>query len=691
MRIPVETQSDVEDVMLRTPEAHRLEHWSKLYSAVPHLSGDLEHAERIRALWASYGIPSKLVRYDVLQNFPIFTSLALHSEHGDVKYQARLKEPELVGDPTSAPSNGFPAFHGFSANGSVCAELVYANFGRLADFQYLESQGISVKDKIVICKYGLVFRGLKVRAAEKFGAAGVIIYSDPQEDGEITAKNGYAHYPEGPARHPESIQRGSVEYFGVWAGDPTTPGYPSLPGDDTERKDPHKAIPTIPSLPCSFADAIPFLQALNGHGLRPSHVSEGQSDWEGALDGIRYFTGPSTVKVSLVNKGKYVYEPIYDAIGTIKGTGDEMIVLGNHHDSWCCGAIDPISGSTSINEVARGLGKLLELGWTPERTIVLASWDSEEYGLLGSTEWGEENKDLLFKNCIAYINVDGATNGGSILRASGSPLLSQVLRQVAKKVPSPVSKKTVYDDWLEYVKTTPAKDRLPGLGNIGTGSDYTVFYDHLGIPCMDMGFGTNSKAVYPYHSNYDSFTFVEKFADPGFVRHLGTTRLFGMLAVRLAGAKVLPYLASEYTSELKRHTSALKSSAGSCLDFGVMEKSIEKLEAAAKALDTEAQTLQQQVDDVDLGYQEFLADLVSLQIADVNKRYMSIEKAFLNKAGLPGRPWFKHIIYAPGLWKGYEGVVFPGILEALETGEVGKAQEWVGIIAKAIETLSETL
>lgn len=218
------------------------------------------------------------------------------------------------------------------------------------------------------------------------------------------------------------------------------------------------------------------------------------------------------------------------------------------------------------------------------------------------------------------------------------------MREVAKKVPSPVSEETVYEDWLEHVKKTPAKNRLPGLGNIGTGSDYTVFYDHLGIPCMDMGFGTNSKAVYPYHSNYDSFTWVEKFGDPGFVRHLGTTRLFGILAVRLAGAKVLPFLASEYVSELKRHASALKSSAGNCLDFGAMEESIEKLEAAAEALDSEAQTLHYHVEAVNFGHQGFEDGSVSLHIADVNKRYMSIEKAFLSKAGLPGRPWFKHIV-----------------------------------------------
>lgn len=284
----------------------RLQHWSKVYSSEPHLAGDLAHAERIRDLWAKYGISSKLVRYDVLQNFPISQSLSLYNANGDIKYRAKLVEPALDSDPTSSPSNGLPAFHGFSASGKVFAELVYANFGRLQDFKLLAAHGVSVEGKIVICKYGLVFRGLKVRAAQKFGAAGVLIYGDPQKDGQFTAKNGYAHYPDGPARHPESIQRGSVEYFGVWAGDPTTPGYPSLPGDDTERKDPYKAIPRIPSLPLSFKDAIPFLQALDGYGLSPSEIAGPDGDWKGGLDEAAYFTGPSVAKVFLSNQGLHI-------------------------------------------------------------------------------------------------------------------------------------------------------------------------------------------------------------------------------------------------------------------------------------------------------------------------------------------------------------------------------------------------
>jgi N-acetylated-alpha-linked acidic dipeptidase len=306
MRIPHGTQQEVEEAMLKTPQTSWLRHWSKLYSATPHLSGDLAHAERIRDLWLSYGIPSKLVRYDVYQNFPIGASLSLHSKDGSkIQYEASLTEPQLDLDPTSSPGDGLPAFHGFSFNGKATAELVYANFGTIEDFRLLETRGVSVKGKIVICKYSKIFRGLKVRAAEKYGAIGVIIYSDPQEDGEFTEKNGYKPFPDGPARHPESVQRGSVEFFGVAAGDPTTPGYPSLPGKDTKRQDPYYCIPRIPSLPISFKDAIPFLKALDGYGLSPEDVGGEKRDWRGALDGVGYFTGPSEVKVTLFNDGKY--------------------------------------------------------------------------------------------------------------------------------------------------------------------------------------------------------------------------------------------------------------------------------------------------------------------------------------------------------------------------------------------------
>ena len=330
------TQKEAEKLMLESPTVPNIRHWSKEYSLKPHLAGDLAHAEAIRDLWISYVVKTELIRYDVLQNFPTEASLKLHSasNNEEIGFEASLTEDKLEQDPTSSPSNGLPAFHGFSANGNVCAPLIYANFGTLYDFQLLASKGVNIEGKIVICKYGKVFRGLKVRAAQQFGAVGVIIYNDPQEDGEMTIANGYKPYPEGQARHPTSIQRGSVDAFSVAVGDPTTPGYASLPSEQTQLQNPEHAIPKIPSLPISYADATPFLEALNGCGLSPEEVGGEEGEWKGCIAGVEYQTGPSVAKVSLNNQGDYRISPIYNVIGTIDGETDEMVMLGNHHDSW---------------------------------------------------------------------------------------------------------------------------------------------------------------------------------------------------------------------------------------------------------------------------------------------------------------------------------------------------------------------
>ncbi|KAI1208452.1 Zn-dependent exopeptidase [Annulohypoxylon truncatum] len=667
------SQEDAERLIVEIPEVDRLRSCSKLYSAKPHLAGDLQHAERIRDLWRSYGIPTELVRYDVLQNFPKHSALNLHHGDGSIAFSASLVEDEVVEDPTSAPRNGLPAFFGFGAHGTVSSKLVYANFGTLSDFQLLESRGISVRGKVVICKYSKVFRGLKVRAAEQFGAIGVIIYNDPQEDGEYTVKNGYKAYPHGPARHPKSIQRGSVDFFSVSVGDPTTPGYPSLPGEDTERRDPKHAIPSIPALPISFSDAIPFLEALNGQGLSPEELDQSGSDWRGALDGINYCTGPSKVDVTLCTEGDYRYSPIYNVIGTIEGVTDETVVLGNHHDSWCCGAVDPVSGSAAMNEVARGLGSLIEKSWKPYRKIILASWDNEEYGLVGSTEFGEHHAEWLTENCVAYINVDEATNGGNILGAYGSPLLAHVLREAASAIPSPVTEdKTVYDDWLHLQQETSHPLDQPNLTVMGTGSDYTVFFHHLGISSLDMLFNQKGTAVYPYHSNYDNYYWIDKFGDPGFKKHLAMARLWGLLTVKLAGTPVLPFRASDYADALKRHVKSLSEKGIAGLVLEPLKRSTSRFETATKAFDKNVHR----------------AELVTSRrrLPEISKVYMKLERSFLlTKGGLPGRPWYKHLIFAPGLWAGYDGVVFPCITECLENDDIQGANVSVQEVAEIID------
>ncbi|KAI1854123.1 hypothetical protein JX266_001264 [Neoarthrinium moseri] len=680
-------QNEVERHMLHCPTVDNLRHWSKTYSAKPHLAGDLQHAESIRDLWRSYGVKTELVRYDVLQNFPARSSLKLLSEDGAIAFEASLKEDEIVEDPTSSHANGLPSFHGFSANGHVTAEIVYANFGTLNDFKLLESKGISVKGKIVLCKYSKVFRGLKVHAAEKFGAAAVLIYSDPQEDGEFTAANGYKPYPDGPARHPTSIQRGSVDFFSIAVGDPTTPGYPSLPGPGTERRDPKGAIPSIPSLPISFADALPLLESLNGRGLSPEDVGGIGTDWRGGLPGVDYCTGPSVVKASVLNHGEYRYSPIYNVIGTIPGRTKEIVMLGNHHDSWCCGAVDPVSGSAAMNEVVRGLGELCSAGWKPFRKLVISSWDNEEYGLVGSTEFAEEHENELTEHCVAYLNVDESTNGGTILGAIGSPLLADALSTVMRLVPSPVhDSTTVYDDWAslkkEYRATAPKPMSL--LSPMGTGSDYTAFFHHMGIPSLDLVFNKRGTAVYPYHSNYDSYLWIEKFGDRGFKKHLAMARLWGALAVRLAGIPLLGFNARDYAATLEKHVKHLHAKKVTSLELTALEDAVAEFAEATASLD-------------ELGGGSDLMTVAGTIVSrtqvgvnEINRRYRGVEKSFILNAqeGLPGRPWYKHLIFAPGLWAGYDGVVFPGILESLEDGDIGAANEWAVRIAQSIKKAS---
>ncbi|KAL1867145.1 hypothetical protein VTK73DRAFT_4339 [Phialemonium thermophilum] len=679
------SQREAEGFMLDTPSVEDIRHWSKAYSAKAHLAGDLEHATAIRDLWRSYGISTEIVRYDVLQNFPEVQSLELHDRQGGVSFVASLAEDELPEDPTSSPARGLPAFHGFSANGAVCAELVYANFGTLQDFRLLESWGVSVRGKVVICKYAKVFRGLKVRAAQQFGAAAVIMYNDPQEDGEYTTKNGYPHYPHGPARHPKTIQRGSVDFFSVAVGDPTTPGYPSVPDEDVRRVDPTHAIPEIPSLPISYADAEPLLRSLNGCGLSPEEMGGG--DWRGELDGIDYCTGPSAVKVSLVTQCAYKYAPIYNVIGTIPGATEECVVLGNHHDSWCCGAVDPVSGSAAMNEVARSLGGLQKRGWVPRRTIILASWDNEEYGLVGSTEWAEDKAEYLSQNCVAYLNVDESTNGGKFLGATGSPLLNSVLREVAAEIPSPITQGlSVYDDWLAWQRQSLSSPQLekPGVTLMGTGSDYTVFFDHLGIPSVDMLFNQQGQGVYPYHSNYDSYYWLDKFGDVGFRKHLAMAQLWGVLAVRLAGTAVVSFCAEEYANVLGRHVEELRSKMGGRVSVEGLREAVALLRTAAAQFDALASRAQSQA--------SANGSVPSDEdIANINRTYMEIERACLLEKGkgLPGRPWYRHMIFAPGLWYGYDGVIFPGIVECLEDGDDVEAAKWVERITEAIGRITK--
>lgn len=600
-----------------------------------------------------------------------------------VSYEASLVEDVLEEDPTTGFDTSIPTFHGYSASGNVTGQFVYVNYGTYQDYEDLVKAGIDLEGKIAIARYGGIFRGLKVKRAQELGAVGVILYSDPGDDGEVTEEKGVEKYPKGPARQPSSVQRGSTEFLSFAPGDPTTPGYPSKPGVPRGPTEPY--IPSIPSIPISYEDALPILKALNGHG--PS-AKDFNKYWKADLGlgykGVNYSVGPSpeNVVINLYNEQDYIITPNWDVIGIINGSiPDEVIIVGNHRDAWIVGgAGDPNSGSAVINEVIRSFGEALKKGWKPLRTIVFASWDGEEYGLLGSTEWVEEYLPWLSHANVAYLNVDVGVRGQDF-HASANPLLDSLLHDITAQVQSPnqtIKGQTVYDTWDKKIST------------LGSGSDYTAFQDFAGIPSIDFGFGAGSKdPVYHYHSNYDTFHWMAEFGDPGFVYHRTMSQILGLTTAKLADEPVLSFEAATYATALDKYVSrveeklasaAIQSEPTSKEDILAMRGSVIRQEAEATGeadgfrrslgklheaiaglvteagkLDAKKAELQEEVSE-EIPWWKWPKKLrLGYEIRKVNTKYKYLDRDFIYPEGLDGRPWFKHIVFAPGLWTGYAG------------------------------------
>lgn len=716
------TEFDVKRSILLNTNANNIRSNSLKYTSEPHLAGtNKELAEWTRDQLTAYGWDASIEEYDVYLNYPLDHALKLIGKDGEVKYEASLEEDVLKEDPTTGLKDRVPTFHGYSANGNVTGEFVYANYGLKSEFDaILEATGDPdfFKHKVVIVRYGGIFRGLKVKFAQDLGAAGVVIYTDPGDDSGITPENGYKAYPDGPARNPSSVQRGSVQFLSLGPGDPTTPGYPSK--GNAERQDPSKFIPSIPSIPVSYRDIIPILKELNGRGLGPDKLGK---DFVGGLKEFDYHIGPSKLTLNLYNSQDYKITPIYNVLASLTGSTyrNEEIVIGNHRDAWIAGgAADPNSGSAVLLELARVLGVLYKAGWKPTRTLTLASWDGEEYGLVGSTEWGEDHSKFISDNVLAYLNLDVAV-GGTKFHSSGSPVLSYLQREVAKEIPHPAANKslgleTLYDFWK--------KESRVQIGNLGSGSDYTVFLDHLGVPSVDIGFGSQKgDPVYQYHSNYDSFHWMDNFVDDAWEYHATISKYLSLLAVSLSEREVVAFNVKEYALTLNKFLRAIKRkyvgdgdssksydeedfkevvSAGGQIPLGtpgadmstspwaesfddVLETAKQFIETAGK-YDTYTKELQKDIlqDWPWYKYYKKLALLARIRVA--NRKLFNLEKLFLNSNGLPGREWFKHIVYAPGRYTGYAGEVFPGIVEALEDGDYEAAVRWLSITKASLKS-----
>ncbi|WEW58633.1 carboxypeptidase [Emydomyces testavorans] len=646
--------------------------WSYYYTHGAHVAGqNLTMAQWTADKWSEYGMNSSVVPYTVYLNYPVSHSLSLSLANG-TKWDASLEEAVLPEDETTSYPNRIPTFHGYSATGDVTAEYVYVGRGQKVDFDRLVELGVDLKGKIAIARYGGPFRGLKVKNAQEYGMIGCVIFTDPGDDGNITEANGYAAYPHGPARNPTSVQRGSVQFLSSIPGDPTTPGYPSKP--NSPRQDKSNSVPKIPSLPISWKEAVPILAALDGHGIPGTKVN--RTRWIGALN-VTYSTGPAPgTKLSLKNVMRDTYTPIWDAVGIINGTSqDEVVVIGNHRDAWIIGgAADANSGSAVMVELAKAFGQLQKDGWKPKRTIVMCSWDGEEYGLLGSVEWVEEYLPWLKAATVAYLNVDVAVSG-PLPSFDATPELHELGMDSMKKVAYSVkgsNATTLYDIW----KAVDGE-----IGVLGSGSDYTPFL-HNGIASATLGAHAGpTDPVYQYHSNYDSYHWMSNFGDPGFKTHVAIGQFMSIIAYHMASDEVIPFDVINIPAAMDTYLKELKAVVGQTnitLNTTELEASIQTFNEAA-GLMTIAKEVVENMNDKRL-------------LEMVNQKQRDFERGFVSQGGLPGREFYKHVLFAPGLDTGYAATTFPGITEAIQFGRNQTlAQEWVAKTSKAIVAAADIL
>ena len=668
----------VESRFLAVPDPKLAEEHLRILTQAPHIAGSPEDkatADYVAGKFREAGLETEIVEYRVWTNYPKEISVDVTAPAG-VQMHGPARE-HVDGDPFQDDPRVVMPFNGMSPSGDVEAEIVYVNYGTPADYKKLEDLKIDVRGKIVLARYGENFRGVKAFVAQEHGAAGLLIYSDPADDGWARGDK----YPQGPWHPDTGVQRGSIGYMFEFPGDPTTPGIASVPDlPDSKRTPPAQSaqMPKIPTTPISYAEAWPILVHLAG--------PDTPREWQGALP-FTYHTGPGPVKVKMHLEQDYQFRTIWDVIGRIRGSEipDSWVVAGNHRDAWVYGAVDPNSGTTAMLEAVHGIGELLKSGWKPKRTIVFGSWDGEEEGLIGSTEWGEQHEADL-ANAAAYFNVDVAVSG-SKFGASAVPSLKQFLRDVSKGVPSPKGG-TVYEAWQKtsseavnthetststYLPPAAGKTDVP-VGDLGSGSDYAVFIQHIGVASTDIG-STGAYGV--YHSVFDNFNWFKKFGDPDFVYEQQMARVFGLLVIRMAGANVLPYDYEEYGKEITAYIDAAKKRAQK--EFANQVPDMADATQAAQRFEKAGAKI--------LGAQRNPPD----DTGKLNKTLIDTERALLIPEGLPNRPWYRHAIYAPGEYTGYAAVVIPGVNEAIDKHDLERTRQQLRALADALNRAANVL
>ncbi|HKS80491.1 MAG TPA: M28 family metallopeptidase [Candidatus Acidoferrales bacterium] len=690
----VSVERALEQKFQSLPDPARAESDLRHLTSEPHVAGT-EGSHRV-ALWLldqyrSYGFDAEIVTYSAWISLPRQIKLELTAP---VQKVLATSEEPYAADPDTLNPHLLPAFNAYSPSGDVTGQVVYVNYGAPEDYRTLDSLGISVEGKIVLARYGRIYRGIKTRLAEQHKALGLILYSDPADDGFAMGDV----YPNGAWRPMSGIQRGSVLYTQIYPGDPLTPVVSSPSGPDPiEHIEPADAadLPRIPTMPINAQDAEVILSNLRG-GHAPR-------EWQGALS-ASYRFGPGPAQVHMKIAMDFAERPIYDVIARLHGANDnEWVLLGNHHDAWVYGAADPGSGTAAMLETARSLGELVRAGWKPRRTIVMCHWDAEEPGLIGSTKWVEAHRAELQAKAIAYINADVGVTGPNFA-AAATPSLQQLVRDAARSVTDPNSGRSVYAVWREnYAHSPEARDEqsaaaraagpgttLPGgnaagapndvpVGALGAGSDFCPFLDYSGVPSIDLGFNGEYGV---YHSLYDDFYWMKHFGDPAFTYHAALARILGTLALRLDESDLLPVDVAGYASGISR----------SAAEFVSRAKALEADPAALKVVADASSDLSSAAGRASQALHSLSDDpLGAAREDEINRAVAGFDQALLAPGGLPGRPWYEHIIFAPGSNAGYDAELFPGVTEAFDRGNAVQFRQQCDALAAAFRRAAARL
>jgi N-acetylated-alpha-linked acidic dipeptidase len=651
------------DAILR-PSASSASAHSKFLSLQPHMAGTPAQArtrDYVIDRMKSWGLETEVRAYSIWMPHPVSTRVWRIAPD---PIELNLREGVVAEDTTSSVYPQVMPFNGYGAAGDVRGEVVYVNYGLIEDYAQLDSIGVSVKGKVAIARYGRSFRGIKAREAEKHGALGLIMYSDPADDG-------YARgdvYPVGPMRPSQGIQRGSVMNPN---GDPSTPGYPSTA--NAKRIAVGKMdVPHIPVLPISYGNAAELLRGLSGKSI--------PQPWQGALP-FRYHVGPGPVQARITvatDADTNPYKQIWNTFGIIRGSEfpDEIVIIGGHRDAWGPGAADNVSGTVSVLEAARAISEQVKAGNRPKRTIVFATWDAEEWGLIGSTEFVEQDSLRLTKSAVAYLNQDDVAQGPTF-GGGGSPSLRALLRDITKTVPDPSGQGSVYDVWRK--RANLAADSLePQMGDPGGGSDFAGFYNHLGIPIADWGFGGPAGV---YHSAYDSYHWMVKFGDPTFEFHAANAKIGTAALLRIANAEILPYDYVEYARTVQRFSSQVERAIAEKhwkLSGAVLNAAVARMESAAVAFNA--------------ARDHALATQLSPTIAkQVNATLLGVERQLTRPQGLVTRPWFRNLVYASDENNGYSTMVLPSVNEAIRVGDESTVERELVDLVKRFDAATQVL